>query len=101
MWGWTSTRIRSKSRQRTWGGGVRHVDRFGEDLSALDAALARLRCPVAGMRVVYEAGPCGYAIYRHPAARGIACAVVAPSLTPRRPGERIKTDRLEPYQRLS
>lgn len=75
------------------GGEIRHVGRIGGDLPALDAALARLRCPVAGMQVVYEAGPCGYAIYRHLVARGIACAVVAPSLTPRRPGERIKTDR--------
>lgn len=75
------------------GGEVRHVGRVGGDLPALDAALTRLRCPMAGMQVVYEAGPCGYAIYRHLAARGIACAVVAPSLTPRRPGERIKTDR--------
>lgn len=75
------------------GGEVRHVGRTGGDLPALDAALARLRCPVSGMRVVYEAGPCGYAIYRHLTARGIACTVVAPSLTPRRPGERIKTDR--------
>ena len=75
------------------GGEVRHVGRVGGDLPALDAALVRLRCPVAGMQVVYEAGPCGYAIYRHLTARGIACAVVAPSLTPRRPGERIKTDR--------
>lgn len=75
------------------GGEVRHVGRVGGDLPALDAALARLRCPTAGLQVMYEAGPCGYAIYRHLTARGIACAVVAPSLTPRRPGERIKTDR--------
>ena len=75
------------------GGEVRHVGRVGRDLPALDAALARLRCPIGGLQVVYEAGPCGYAIYRHLTARGIACAVVAPSLTPRRPGERIKTDR--------
>ena len=66
------------------GGEVRHVGRVGGDLPALDAALARLRCPTAGLQVVYEAGPCGYAIYRHLTARGIACAVVAPSLTPRR-----------------
>jgi hypothetical protein len=54
------------------GGEVHHLGRVGGDLPALDAALARLRCPVAGMQVVYEAGPCGYAIYRHLVARGIA-----------------------------
>lgn len=75
------------------GGEVRHVGRIGGDLQALDTALARLHCPVTGLQVVYEAGPCGYAIHRHLVVRGIACAVVAPSLTPKRPGERIKTDR--------
>jgi hypothetical protein len=42
------------------GGEVRHVGRIGGDLPALDAAWVRLRRPVAGMQVVYEAGPCGY-----------------------------------------
>jgi transposase len=41
----------------------------------------------------YEAGACGYALQRQLAALGIPCQVVAPSLVPRRPGERIKTDR--------
>lgn len=43
--------------------------------------------------MVYEAGPCGYVLYRHLAARGIEVEVIAPSLTPQRVGERIKTDR--------
>jgi transposase len=42
---------------------------------------------------VYEAGPCGYELYRLLVARKIDCAVAAPSLTPRKPGERIKTNR--------
>jgi transposase len=41
----------------------------------------------------YEAGACGYALQRQLESLGIACQVVAPSLVPRRPGERIKTDR--------
>jgi transposase len=41
----------------------------------------------------YEAGACGYALQRQLEALGIDCQVVAPSLVPRRPGERIKTDR--------
>ncbi len=41
----------------------------------------------------YEAGACGYALQRQLEALGIACQVVAPSLVPRKPGERIKTDR--------
>ena len=45
------------------------------------------------LRFCYEAGPCGYGLYRQLTAMGYECAVVAPSLSPRRPGERIKTDR--------
>ena len=41
----------------------------------------------------YEAGPCGYGLYRELLALGHDCQVVAPSLIPRKPGERIKTDR--------
>ena len=42
---------------------------------------------------VYEAGPCGYGIYRDLLALGTNCMVAAPSKTPRRSGDRIKTDR--------
>lgn len=42
---------------------------------------------------VYEAGPCGYGLYRQILTLGHACEVVAPSLIPRKPGERVKTDR--------
>jgi len=41
----------------------------------------------------YEAGPTGYALQRQLRAAGVACQVVAPSLTPVKPGARIKTDR--------
>ncbi len=41
----------------------------------------------------YEAGPCGYGVYREIAEAGHECAVVAPGLIPRKPGDRVKTDR--------
>jgi transposase len=41
----------------------------------------------------YEAGPCGYEVYRLMRGWGHDCGVVAPSKTPRKPGERVKTDR--------
>ena len=41
----------------------------------------------------YEAGPCGYGLYRELLELGHGCEVVAPSLIPRKPGERVKTDR--------
>lgn len=42
---------------------------------------------------VYEAGPCGYEVQRQMAGMGQACEVIAPALTPVRPGDRVKTDR--------
>jgi len=42
---------------------------------------------------VYEAGPCGYEVQRQITMLGHRCVVIAPSLTPRRPGDRVKTDR--------
>ena len=41
----------------------------------------------------YEAGPCGYGVYREITETGHDCQVVAPSLIPRKPGDRVKTDR--------
>jgi len=46
-----------------------------------------------GLAVCYEAGPCGYELYRLLVSLGVACDIVAPSLTPVRPGDRVKTDR--------
>ena len=45
------------------------------------------------MSFCYEAGPCGYGVYREIVDTGHHCEVVAPSLIPRRSGERVKTDR--------
>lgn len=46
------------------------------------------------IRFCYEAGTCGYALQRRIEAAGkVVCEVVAPALIPRKPGERIKTDR--------
>ena len=45
------------------------------------------------VRCCYEAGPCGYALQRQLESAGVICEVVAPSLIPFKPGERIKTDR--------
>jgi transposase len=49
--------------------------------------------PHATLLFVYEAGPCGYWIYRLLTSLGHCCYVFAPSLIPKKPGERIKTDK--------
>jgi len=74
-------------------GEVRHVGSIGGDVAALDKALRRLISRGRRLHVVYEAGPCGFVIWRHLRAQGIHCEVVAPSSIPKRSGDRIKTDR--------
>lgn len=49
--------------------------------------------PAEQLRFCYEAGPTGYALYWQLAALGAKCEVVAPSLVPSKPGDRVKTDR--------
>ncbi len=46
-----------------------------------------------GLEVCYEAGPTGYELYRWLQAMGVSCTVIAPSLIPKRAGDRVKTDR--------
>ena len=60
--------------------------------SAVAALMRKLGSPEQ-LRVCYEAGPCGYGLYRQLTALGIQCTVVAPSLVPVAPGDRVKTDR--------
>jgi transposase len=45
------------------------------------------------VRVFYEAGPCGYALQRQMTTSRVSCDVIAPALIPRKPGERVKTNR--------
>jgi len=59
----------------------------------IDKLIRKLEAKGATLVVAYEAGPCGYWLYRYLTRRGLSCAVVAPSLIPRRPGDRVKTDR--------
>jgi transposase len=53
------------------------------------------------VRFCYEAGVCGFTLRRRIEALGCQCAVIAPSLTPVKPGERIKTDRRDAVKLLA
>jgi transposase len=70
----------------------RFVGTVGAKLGELTKALGKLGEPRT-LLIVYKAGPCGYGLAREQARQGYRCEVVAPSKIPRRPGERIKTDR--------
>jgi len=74
-------------------GEVRYYGKINGELSDVDRLIRRLGYKKQRLRIVYEAGPCGYGLYRHLQSQGIDCTVVAPSLTPRRAGDRVKTDR--------
>lgn len=63
------------------------------DPRTVRGAFTRLKAEHATLRACYEAGACGFELYRPLTGLGVACEVVAPALIPRRPGERIKTDR--------
>jgi transposase len=74
-------------------GEVRYYGKIDAELPDIDRLIRKLGYKKKRLRIVYEAGPCGYGLYRHLQAQGIDCAVVAPSLTPKRAGDRVKTDR--------
>lgn len=74
-------------------GEVRHYGVIGGDLESLDKVVKKLREKGAKLHFVYEAGSCGFHIHRHLTAAGEDCAVVSPSMIPKRSGDRVKTDR--------
>jgi transposase len=74
-------------------GELRYYGRIGGDLDSLERVTRKLKSKGAELRFAYEAGPCGYQIYRHLTSRGYCCLVAAPALIPRRPGDRLKNDR--------
>jgi transposase len=71
---------------------ARFVGTIAPDLRVLLKLLAKAG-DRAQVSVVYEAGPIGYGLYRELCQRGYRCEIVAPSLIPRRPGDRGKNDR--------
>jgi len=75
------------------GGEVRHYGQIAGDTNALARTVRKLESSGRRLVFIYEAGPCGFGIYRGLIARGHVCWVVAPSNTPRRVRDRIKTDR--------
>jgi transposase len=77
------------------GSAVQHYGKIPTTKPAL-VKLARQfvsKYPGATLHFVYEAGPCGYWVYRLLTSLGHCCYVVAPSLIARKPGDRVKTDK--------
>jgi len=72
---------------------VRFQGEIANQSAAVRRLIERLGAKHGKLRVCYEAGPCGYGLYRQIIALGHDCIVVAPSLVPRKPGDRVKTNR--------
>ena len=77
-------------------GEVRDTGAISNDLQAVEKWIARLRKAhgkETQLRACYEAGPCGFGLARRLRQLGVECEVVAPSMTPTRSGDRVKTDK--------
>lgn len=72
---------------------VRYFGEIANTPDAVEKLIRQLRAEGSNLSFCYEAGPCGYGLYRQIRELGWACQVVAPSLIPKRAGDRVKTDR--------
>jgi transposase len=66
---------------------------IGPRTSDIDAMVRKLQSQGKKLVFAYEAGPCGYGLYRHLTRKGHTCLVVAPAKIPRKPGDRVKNDK--------
>jgi transposase len=75
---------------------------FGTRQCDIDPLVRKLHTKAKHLVFVYEAGPCGYGLYRYLTKKDYVCWVVAPSLIPQKAGDRVKTDRRDamPLARL-
>ncbi len=73
-------------------GEVRSLGTIGNREESVRKLISKLG-PAEHLRACYEAGPTGFVLYWQLSQLGIECAVVAPSLVPKKPGDRVKTDR--------
>jgi len=71
---------------------------IGTRQADLDKLIRRLQSKASRLAFAYEAGPCGYGLYRYLTEKHLACRVVAPSRIPKKPGDRVKTDRRDAVQ---
>lgn len=75
------------------GGEVRYLGEIANTPEAIGKLVLQLRKNGATLSFCYEAGPCGYGLHRQLTDLGWDCQVVAPSLIPKKAGDRVKTDR--------
>jgi len=74
---------------------INHIGKIKTNKQAFEKLAKQLQSkhPKSTLHFIYEAGPCGYWVYRHLTKLGHACYIVAPSLIPKKPGNKVKTDK--------
>ena len=80
------------------GAEVTYLGAMGTRQCDIDQLVRKMQSKAKHLLFVYEAGPCGYWLYRYLTKSGYDCWVVAPSLIPQKPGDRVKTDRRDAVQ---
>jgi transposase len=80
------------------GAEVVYLGTVGTRQCDIDKLIRQLQSKSNHLVFVYEAGPCGYWLYRYLTKKGHVCWVVAPSLIPKKSGDRVKTDRRDAVQ---
>jgi transposase len=80
------------------GAEVTYLGTIGTRQADIDQIVRTLQSKATHLIFVYEAGPCGYWLYRYLSRKGYHCWVVAPSLIPKKAGDRVKTDRRDAVQ---
>src|SRR5215218_2575503 len=80
------------------GAEVTYLGAIGTRQCDIDQLLRKMQSKAQHLVFVYEAGPCGYWLYRYLSRKGYTCWVVAPSLIPKKAGDRVKTDRRDAVQ---
>ena len=77
---------------------VMYLGTIGTRQADIDQLIRKLHSKAKHLVFVYEAGPCGSWLYRYLTKKGYVCWVVAPSLIPKKAGDRVKTDRRDAVQ---
>ena len=80
------------------GAEVIYLGAIGTRQCDIDQLIRKMQSKATHLIFVYEAGPCGYWLYRYLTKKGHDCWVVAPSLIPKKAGDRVKTDRRDAVQ---
>jgi transposase len=80
------------------GAEVTYLGTIGTRQCDIDQLIRKMQAKAKHLIFIYEAGPCGYWLYRYLTTKGYDCWVVAPSLIPKKAGDRVKTDRRDAVQ---